>query len=167
MKKKVLIFILCLFIFTIGSSSFAKDTYVFRVSKPDQDIYSTIDEALFINGSAPKNANVEIKHYLASVNYKDFESYKDKYTKFEDFTKHFEEEMIKDDGYEELSKTSISVGSLGIFSKKLNLMGGLNKIVVSSGAKLEKVFYIYLSDADDISKSISLMKTIDLIKNLR
>ena len=150
MKKKVLIFILCLFIFTIGSVSIAKDAYVFRVSKPDQDIYSTIDEALFINGSAPKNANVEIKHYLASVSYKDFE-----------------EEMIKEDGYEELSKTSISVGSLGIFSKKLNLMGGVNKIVISDGAKAEKVFYIYLSDADNISKSISLMKTIDLIKNLR
>ena len=166
MKKKVLIFILCLFIFTIGSVSIAKDAYVFRVSKPDQDIYSTIDEALFINGSAPRNANVEIKHYLASVSYKDFESYKDKYTKFEDFTKHFEEEMIKEDGYEELSKTSISVGSLGIFSKKLSLMNGLNKIVVST-AKSEKVFYIYLTDTDKLSESITLMKTIDLIKNLR
>ena len=167
MKKKVLIFILCLFIFTIGSSSFAKDAYVFKVTKPDQDIYSTIDETLFINGSAPKNANVEIKHYLKDISFKDFESYKDKYPKLDDFKKHFEEEVIKDDGYEELSKTSISVGSLGIFSKKLNLMGGVNKIVISDGAKAEKVFYIYLSDADNISKSISLMKTIDLIKNLR
>ena len=74
--------------------------------------------------------------------------------------------MIKDDGYEELSKTSISVGSLGIFSKKLSLMNGLNKIVVST-ANSEKVFYIYLTDTDKLSESITLMKTIDLIKNLR
>lgn len=166
MKKKVLIFILCLFIFTIGSSSFAKDAYVFKVTKPDQDIYFTIDETLFINGSAPKNANVEIKHYLKDISFKDFESYKDKYPKLDDFKKHFEEEVIKDDGYEELSKTSISVGSLGIFSKKLSLMNGLNKIVVST-AKSEKVFYIYLTDTDKLSESITLMKTIDLIKNLR
>lgn len=166
MKKKVLIFILCLFIFTIGSSSFAKDVYVFKVTKPDQDIYSTIDETLFINGSAPKNANVEIKHYLKDISFKDFESYKDKYPKLDDFKKHFEEEVIKDDEYEELSKTSISVGSLGIFSKKLSLMNGLNKIVVST-AKSEKVFYIYLTDTDKLSESITLMKTIDLIKNLR
>lgn len=74
--------------------------------------------------------------------------------------------MIKDDGYEELSKTSISVGSLGIFSKKFSLMNGLNKIVIST-AKSEKVFYIYLTDTDKLSESITLMKTIDLIKNLR
>ncbi len=165
--KRVLIFILCLFIFTSGSISFAKDAYVFRVKAPDHDIYSTIDEVLLINGSAPRNTEVEIKHSLKDLSYKEFESYKDKYPKLDDFTKHFEEEKIKDDGYEELSKTSISVGSLGIFSKKLTLMNGLNKIVVSDKDKMQKVFYIYLTDADKLSESITFMKTIDLIKNLR
>jgi len=45
-------------------------------------------------------------------------------------------------------------------------MNGLNKIVIST-AKSEKVFYIYLTDTDKLSESITLMKTIDLIKNLR
>lgn len=167
MKKNFLIFILCLFIFTIGSSSFAKDAYVFKVTKPDEDIYSTVDDTLFINGSAPKNTSVEIKHYLMDISYKEFESYKDKYPEPEDFREHFEEEKNKDDGYEELSKISISVGSLGIFSKKLSIMKGLNKIVITDGANSQRVFYIYLTDAEKLSESITFMKTIDLIKNLR
>ena len=46
-------------------------------------------------------------------------------------------------------------------------MNGLNKIVVSDKDKMQKVFYIYLTDADKLSESITFMKTIDLIKNLR
>lgn len=167
MKKKVLIFILCLFMFTIQSMSSAKDTYTFKVSKPDKDIYSTIDEIMLINGSAPKNTDVEIKHFLTQTSFKDYESYRDKYPKLEDFAKHFEDEKVGDDGYEELSKTSINVGSLGIFSKKLVLMKGLNKIVISDNAKGERVYYIYLTDAAKLSESLTRMRTIDLIMNLR
>ena len=153
--------------FTIQSMSSAKDAYTFRVTKPDNDIYSTIDELMLINGSAPKGTDVEIKHYLKEISFKDFESYKDKYPKLDDFKKHFEEEKVGEDGYEELSKTSINVGSLEIFSKKLTLVKGLNKVVISGGAKGEKVFYIYLTDAVKLSESLARMKTIDLIKNLR
>lgn len=167
MKKKVLIFILCLFIFTIQSMSSAKDAYTFKVTKPDKDIYSTVDEIMLINGSAEKNASIEIEHFVKDLDYKDFESYKDKYPKLEDFTKHFEEEKVGEDGYEELSKTSINVGSVGIFSKKLTLMKGLNKVIIRDAVKRERVFYIYLTDADMLSNSLTRMRTIDLIMNLR
>lgn len=167
MKKKILIFILCLFIFTIQSISSAMDVNTFRLTKPEKDIYQTMDDLLLINGSAKKNTELEIKHFVAGVKYKDFENYKEKYPKMDDFIKHFEDEKVREGDYEELSKTSINVGSLGIFSKKLTLMKGLNKILISDKAKEEKIIYIYLTDADKLSVDIKGMKTIDLIKNLR
>ncbi|WP_143037701.1 hypothetical protein [Acidilutibacter cellobiosedens] len=113
----------------------------YQVIEPKENSFATTEKVVLLSGKAPAGTTVEIK-VLATT----------------DLTrKNFNlNKLPEDKDYVSLFSDTIKVGDMGLFSKQLDLILGVNKIIVTfkidSDHKVEKI--IYVSDVSQAAESL-------------
>lgn len=134
MWKKFLVFVfICaslMSISSVGHASSANNKY--RVTNPGKTAYSTEEKVAFINGKAPAKTNVTIRVYgTTDMTRKNFNL----------------NNLPSNKDYIEIFRETITAGNMGFFQKQLDLVMGVNKIVITfsgNGVKPhEIVVYVY------------------------
>lgn len=111
------------------------------ISQPVEKSFSTDKKLCFINGKAESGKVLEIKIYSAM----------DLKGKYDLLNLPLEDEWI------EVSSEEITVGKLGIFDKQLDLVSGINKVVIKSEKEEDIVIFILVRE--------KTVKIQDLIPN--
>lgn len=104
----------------------------YKITNPGKTSYSTEDKVAFINGTAPARTSIVIEVYgTTDLTKKNFNL--DKLPTEKDYIKIFNE--------------TIQSGNMGFFQKQLNLVMGVNKIIIdfkSEGVQpYEIIVYVY------------------------
>ena len=104
----------------------------YEVIKPEKLSYSTDEKIALINGTAPAKTKITIK-VLGTIDLS---------------KKTFNLENLPEaKDYIEISSDDLTVGNLGIFQKKLDLVMGINKIIVNFNTSkvepVEIIVYVY------------------------
>lgn len=137
MRKRILaILLIVLSIVSLSSMGFATnvvDITKYEILNPEKSSYSTNDKVILINGKAPSGTEVKIDVYGTTDLSKEGSFTLDKLPT--------EEEYIL-----LLSETTVS-GNMGLFQKQLDLLKGVNKIVIDFQVEgvepVEKIVYVY------------------------
>ena len=157
MWEKLLIGVLMLTMFCINSpishgaaNNYVKRTVAMRVEKsdkyqiksPEKDMFASPDKTVLVSGTAPKDTNVIIEAFGTT-----------------DMTgNNFNLTNLPDEkDYIRRFKETIKVGGMGCFKKELNLILGVNKIVVTFKNAEDEVIgqkIIYVSDLNEASESV-------------
>lgn len=108
------------------------DKTKYQVTNPKKDDYSTEDRIVAINGKAPTGTSVSIEVYgTTDLTKKNFNL--DKLPSNKDYIEVFSE--------------TIKSGNMGLFQKELNLVMGINKIIINYGIEEvspeERIIYVY------------------------
>lgn len=122
------------------------DKTKYQLINPEKNSYSTEDKVVLISGKAPSGTSVSIEVYgTTDITKKNFNL----------------DKLPSDKDYIEVFSESIKVGNMGLFQKQLNLVMGINKIIINYGVeevpKEELIIYVY-------DKAPSLKEIIAVIK---
>lgn len=122
------------------------DKTKYQLINPEKNSYSTEDKVVLISGKAPSGTSVSIEVYgTTDITKKNFNL----------------DKLPSDKDYIEVFSESIKVGNMGLFQKQLNLVMGINKIIINYGVeevpKDELIIYVY-------DKAPSLKEIIAVIK---
>jgi hypothetical protein len=122
------------------------DKTKYQLINPEKSSYSTEDKVVLISGKAPSGTSVSIEVYgTTDITKKNFNL----------------DKLPSDKDYIEVFSESIKVGNMGLFQKQLNLVMGINKIIINYGVeevpKEELIIYVY-------DKAPSLKEIIAVIK---
>lgn len=147
MWKKILTsFLICSALLTIGSISYATegtgiditkpkseitiekkevkveavDLSKYQITSPEEKAYTSKDRIAFINGKAPSGTTITIEVYgTTDLTRKVFNLFK----------------LPTKEDYIEIHEEEIEVGNMGFFDKQLELVTGINKIVINFNIK--------------------------------
>jgi hypothetical protein len=122
------------------------DKTKYQLINPEKNSYSTEDKVVLISGKAPSGTSVSIEVYgTTDITKKNFNL----------------DKLPSDKDYIEVFSESIKAGNMGLFQKQLNLVMGINKIIINYGVeevpKEELIIYVY-------DKAPSLKEIIAVIK---
>ena len=122
------------------------DKTKYQLINPEKSSYSTEDKVVLVSGKAPSGTSVSIEVYgTTDITKKNFNL----------------DKLPSDKYYIEVFSESIKVGNMGLFQKQLNLVMGINKIIINYGVeevpKEELIIYVY-------DKAPSLKEIIAVIK---
>lgn len=122
------------------------DKTKYQLINPEKSSYSTEDKVVLISGKAPSGTSVSIEVYgTTDITKKNFNL----------------DKLPSDKDYIEVFSESIKVGNMGLFQKQLNLVMGINKIIINYGVEEvpqeELIIYVY-------DKAPSLKEIIAVIK---
>lgn len=122
------------------------DKTKYQLINPEKNSYSTEDKVVLISGKAPSGTSISIEvHGTTDITKKNFNL----------------DKLPSDKDYIEVFSESIKVGNMGLFQKQLNLVMGINKIIINYGVeevpKEELIIYVY-------DKAPSLKEIIAVIK---
>lgn len=134
-----------------ANGDFDKNGYI--VATPSKKNFYTADETLLISGQV--KADKEI--YLSHLHFDGKLSEKPNFDKMADLD------------FKLLSEEHIKAGKIGIFSYKLKLKKGLNKLIFTFKNKKEvknEVYYIILIDKETIESVSTDLKIADVIREL-
>ncbi len=156
MWKKLLIGILVLTTIFInspvshGASNYAKrnvttkveDSSKYQIIKPEKDIFASPDRIVLVSGKAPDGTNVIIEAFGTT-----------------DMTRNNFSltNLPNDKDYVRRLSETMKVNGSGLFSKELDLILGVNKIVVTFKNASDQVVaqkIIYVSDLNQANKSV-------------
>lgn len=134
-KKLVVAFLLVFAIFCIGTfndTAYASDANKYQVLSPSKSSFSITDKVYLINGKAPTGTDVTIEVYgTTDLTKKNFNL----------------NHLPSKDDYIRLSSETVTSGNMGFFQKQINLILGINKVVVSFDAEgvadQEFIIYVY------------------------
>ena len=138
MWKKILASILIgisLFSFsTFGYSSNVVDTTKYAIINPEKLSYSSPDKVILINGKAPSGTEIIIDVYGS--------------TDITSTRKNFHLDNLPNEKDYILTVTDkVISGNMGLFQKKLDLVKGINKLVIDFGVEgvepVEIIVYVY------------------------
>ncbi len=115
---------------SVGHASSVNNRY--RVTNPGRRAYSTEEKVAFINGKAPAKTSITVRVFgTTDLTRKNFNLNK----------------LPSDKDYIEIFRETIQAGNLGFFQKQLDLVMGVNKIVITFHAEgvkpYEIVVYVY------------------------
>lgn len=115
---------------SVGHASTGNNRY--RVTNPGRTAYSTENKVAFINGQAPAKTSITIKVFgTTDLTRKNFNL----------------NNLPSNSDYIEIFRETITAGNMGFFQKQLDLVSGVNKIVITfhrQGVKPhEIVVYVY------------------------
>ena len=118
----------------------------YRVTNPTKTSYSTEDKVAFINGTAPAKTSITIGVYgTTDLTKKNFNL----------------DKLPTDKDYIEIFKETINSGNMGLFQKQLDLVMGVNKIVINFDIDGEKpyeiIVYVY-DKAPTLAEILSRIK---------
>lgn len=129
------------------------DSTKYEILNPEKSSFSTSDKVILINGKAPTGTEVTITVYGTT-----------------DLTKrNFNlEELPEEEDYIEIMSETVTSGNMGFFQKQMDLVLGINKIVVDFGIeglpKRELIIYVYDKAKAEASltkpKGVKLMEVI-------
>lgn len=103
----------------------------YEITKPEKLSYSTENKIALINGKAPAKTSIMIKIYgTTDVTKKNFNL----------------DKLPTDKDYIEIFEETIKSGNMGIFQKQLDLVMGINKIVIGFEGEGPKEIIIYVYD---------------------
>lgn len=129
------------------------DASKYAIKNPDKHSFSVDKKISFLNGIAPQGTAVNIKHFGTA----DLKN--EKYNLLN---------LPKEDEYIEISSSDIVIGKLGIFDRQLDLVSGINKIVVDFNVegieKVEIFIYVNVKNIQEIDKSLVKQGIGDLIQ---
>ncbi|HEY4544349.1 MAG TPA: hypothetical protein VIG40_06860 [Tissierellaceae bacterium] len=130
MKNKLtMIFLVMILILSFSSSVFASDKY--EILNPEKSAFSTKNKVVLVNGKAPTDTKVILDLYgTTDLTRKNFNLAN--LPKEEEFIKRATEE--------------IKSGNMGFFKKEVDLILGINKIVVKfdkTDVAKEIIIYVY------------------------
>lgn len=139
MWKKILVsFLIFSAVLAVGSISYATggtnndviktekkevseiDKSKYQLTSPEKESYTSKDKIAFINGKAPSGTSITIEIYgTTDLTRKSFNLYK----------------LPTDEDYIEINSETIEVGNMGFFDKQLDLVTGINKIIINFNVK--------------------------------
>ena len=136
-KKIVASILIGLSLFSISTSGYATnviDTTKYAIINPEKLSYSTADKVILINGKAPSDTEVIINVYGST----DLTLTRKIYNL---------DKLPNENEYILVVSEKIISGNMGLFQKQLNLVKGINKIVIDYGvegvAPVEIIVYVY------------------------
>lgn len=129
------------------------DISKYQVINPEKKAYSTEDKITFINGKAPSGAEITIEVYgTTDLTRKNFDLLK----------------LPEEDDYIEISTDTIKSGNMGFFDKELELVTGINKIIVKFDVEevspVEIIIYVKSSDTGNQTNEVKLKDIITILK---
>lgn len=96
------------------------DISKYQITSPENNAYTSKEKIALINGKAPSGTSILIKVYgTTDLTRKAFNLHK----------------LPTEEDYIEIYKEEIEVGNLGFFDKQLELVTGINKIVINFNVK--------------------------------
>ncbi len=126
------------------------DISKYQVINPEKNAYSTEDKVAFINGKAPSGTSIVIQVY--GTTRKNFDLLT----------------LPTEDDYIEILSETVKSGNLGFFDKQLELVAGINKIVIDFGVEevptVEIIVYLKTPDSGNSTKEV---KITDIIQKLK
>lgn len=126
------------------------DVSKYQVINPEKYSYSTEDKIAFINGKAPSGTSVVIQVY--GTTRKNFDLLK----------------LPTEDDYIEVLTETVKSGNMGFFDKQLDLVTGINKIIVNFGVEgvpmVEIIVYVKPPESSNNSKEVKLTDIIQILK---
>lgn len=128
------------------------DISKYEVINPERNSYSTEDKIVFINGKAPSGTTIVIRVYgTMDLTRKNFDLLK----------------LPNEEDYIEVFEDTVSSGNLGFFDKQLELVTGINKIVVDFGIEgvpsVEIIVYIKTPEDVKNTKDVKLTNILQQI----
>lgn len=118
----------------------------YKITNPEKTSYSTEDRVTFINGIAPAKSSIIIEIYgTTDLTKKNFNL----------------DKLPSDEDYIEIFTETIQAGNMGFFQKQLDLVMGINKIIIDFDAEGEEPYEIIVYVYD---KAPTLM---DIISNIK
>ncbi|MBU5424785.1 hypothetical protein KQI41_00065 [Tissierella pigra] len=129
------------------------DITKYQVINPEKKAYSTEDKITFINGKAPSGTEVTIEVYgTTDLTRKNFDLLK----------------LPDEDDYIEISSDTIKSGNMGFFDKELELVTGINKIIVIFEVEdvppIEIIVYVKTTDTGNHTNEVKLTDIITILK---
>ncbi|NLL81074.1 MAG: hypothetical protein GX231_02055 [Tissierellia bacterium] len=113
------------------------DATKYEISNPEKTSYSTEDKIILINGKAPSGTEITFDVYGTTDNTTDINKRKNFHLN----------NLPTDEEYILISNETVTSGNMGLFSKELDLVKGINKIVVDFNAEgvesVEIIVYVY------------------------
>ncbi|MDY0236000.1 MAG: hypothetical protein RBR71_08225 [Gudongella sp.] len=149
---KKMIFSLVFFIafLSVGQTSYATSTInqvttttaiEYEIIKPERKSYSSSEKVVLINGKAPSGTEVTIEMYgTTDLTRRNF---------------NLDNLPLKDD-YIMISTESVISGNMGFFQKQLNLVSGINRIIINFGVEGVEDEEIIVYKYDVVRSSVSL-----------
>ncbi len=104
----------------------------YEITKPEKMSYSTEDKVALINGKAPVKTSITIKIYgTTDITKKNFNL----------------DKLPTNKDYIEIFAETIKTGNMGLFHKQLDLVMGINKIIIDFNVQGEEpkeiIVYVY------------------------
>lgn len=126
-----------------GISARIESNNKYQIISPDKDIFATSEKTVLLSGKAPAGTNITIEAFGTT-----------------DMTgKNFNlSNLPNEKDYIRRYSDTIKVGDSELYSRELNLILGVNKIVVTFRNSDDKVVgqkIIYVSDLNQVNKSVN------------
>lgn len=124
----------------------AKNIKAYQITHPDKEFSSKDDKIALINGKAPANTEIKITVYgTTDLTRKNFNL----------------DKLPSEKDYIEISSETIKAGNTGFFQKQMDLVMGVNKIVISFEVEgvdaKEYIIYVY-DKAPTLNEIISVIR---------
>ena len=114
----------------------------YEITKPEKLSYSTEDKIALINGKAPVKTSITITVYgTTDITKKNFNL----------------EKLPTDEDYVEIFTETIKSGNMGLFQKQLDLVMGINKIIIDfnvEGEEPKEIIVLVYDKAPTLSELI-------------
>ena len=164
MRKKLIIgFLLCVAFLAISpvsnatsgstaqtgaKSSVNIDKSKYGLINPEKTAYTSKERVTFINGKAPAETKITIKVYgTTDLTRKNFNLHK----------------LPKKDDYIEFYSGQVVAGNMGFFDKQLDLVSGINKIILNFNVEGVPNIEIIVYVQNDLTKAAKRIKISDII----
>lgn len=125
------------------------DLTKYQVTRPEKDAYSTDDKVAFIHGKAPAGTSITIEVYgTTDLTRKNFNLLR----------------LPADDDYIEVFSETIKSGNMGIFDKQLDLVTGINKIIIKFGVEdvppREIIVFVKTQESGNAPKDVRITEKL-------
>lgn len=128
------------------------DLSKYQITSPEEKLFTSRDKVAFINGKAPAGTIISIKVYGTT----------DLTRKVFNLSR-----LPKGEDYIEVHEEDIEVGNMGIFDKQLELVTGINRIVISfnvEGLPAEEIIIFVEPKLARVNKDIKLTDIMTLMR---
>lgn len=166
-KKLIIGFFLCMSLMafstvshaTVGTSTKAElkngvniDSSKYELISPEKRAYTSKDKVTFINGKAPSETKITIQVYgTTDLTRKNFDLHT----------------LPKKDDYIESYSDEVVSGNMGFFDKQLDLVSGINKIILNFNVEGVPNIEIIVFVQTNITKATEQMKITNIIPLMR
>lgn len=166
-KRIVACIMIAISLLSLGNFSYATnvvDTTKYEILNPEKASYSTKERVVLINGKAPSGTEVTIDVYGTTDSIRRITN-SDKLAIKKDFNL---DKLPTAEDYILLLSEKVTSGNLGLFQKQLDLIKGINKIVINFGVEgvetKEIIIYVYNRDRIVTRESNKISEILPLLR---